>query len=73
MKRDTNYTIIYQNQSDKALRWFENCGICPDLLDVCLTSDLMTEFTLTGPTKETMERFKVFKGYIDEKYKSDIK
>jgi hypothetical protein len=70
MKRDNQYVITYQNQSDKSLRYFENLGIQPDLLDMCLTTDLMTEFAILGPTKEVLERFKTFQSYFDGKYRT---
>jgi len=61
-------TIIWQNQSHLIQRHFSNCGICPDLYDICLATDIMVEFAQKGHSKELMERFTNYEKYIMEKY-----
>jgi len=61
--------IVFQNQSHLVQKHFENCGICPDLLDVCLSTDLMVEFAVKGYSKELKVRFDNMQKYLEEKYK----
>lgn len=60
--------IVWQNQSHLARQWFQDCNRCADLLDICMVTDVLVQFCQTGPTKETQERMKVMKDFLDKKY-----
>ncbi len=68
--RSKDEMIVFQNQSHLIQNHFKNCGICPDLLDVCLATDLMTQFAIFGFSKEIKTRFDNLQKYMDEKYGS---
>ena len=67
--RSKDEMIVFQNQSHLIQNHFKNCGICPDLLDVCLATDLMTQFAIYGYSPQLKERFDKMETYISEKYK----
>lgn len=60
--------IVFQNQSHLVAKHFENCGICPSLLDICLATDLMVDFATKGYSKELKTRFDNMDKYLGEKY-----
>jgi len=60
--------IVFQNQSHLVQKHFENCGVCPTLLDVCLATDLMVEFATKGYSKELKSRFDNMEKYLNEQY-----
>ena len=70
MARTKEETIIFQNQSHLVQKHFENCGICPNLFDICLATDLMVQFTSQGYSKELKERFDKLDAYIEAQYKN---
>lgn len=59
--------IVFQNQSHLVQQHFNNCGICPSLLDICLATDLMVKFATEGYSKELKTRFDNFEIYIEDK------
>jgi len=59
--------IVFQNQSHLIQKHFDNCGVCPSLLDICLATDLMVEFATKGYSKELKVRFDNFDKYLNEK------
>jgi glutaminase len=67
--RTSQHQIIYQNQSHLVQRYFEQCGICPTLQDICLATDLLTRFCQEGYTKELADLLKRFDQHINETYK----
>jgi hypothetical protein len=64
--------IMWQNQSHLARQWFADCGVCPDLLDICLVTDVLVEFCQQGPTKEVKNRMETMKQYIKNKYGKEV-
>ena len=60
--------IIFQNQSHLVQKFYESCGICPDLIDICLATDLMVDYVESGYITRVKERFDTFQKYIDNKY-----
>lgn len=68
--RTKEQSIVYQNQSHLAQKYFEMCGICPELHDICLVSDLLTEYALNGNTTQLKQRFIKMETYLDEKYRT---
>ena len=69
-QRSSQHQIVFQNQSHLVQRYFEQCGICPSLEDICLATDLMTRFCQEGYTKELNELFTRFDAHIEKKYKN---
>ena len=69
MARTKEQQIVFQNQSKLIQEHFKNCDICPDLLDICLGTDLMVRFCSEGFSGELKERFEAYEKYISEKYK----
>ncbi len=67
--RSKDEIIVFQNQSKLIQEHFKNCGICPDLLDISLATDLMVEFCLFGYSKQLKERYDNMEKYLNEKYK----
>lgn len=63
--------IVFQNQSSLVQKYFKDCGICPDLLDIALTTDLMVKFCIEGYSNELKGRFDNLQKYLDEKYKGE--
>jgi hypothetical protein len=63
--------IVFQNQSHLVQKYFNDCGICPDLLDIALATDIMVQFAISGFSKDLKERFDNFQKYCNEKYKND--
>ena len=62
-------TIVFQNQSKLIQEHFKGCGICPELIDICLGTDLMVRFATEGFSGELKQRFEAYEEYIQEKYK----
>lgn len=73
MAKTQTESIVFQNQSHLVQRHYQNCGICPDLLDICLATDLMVEFGTKGFSKELKDRFDKMEIYLNSKYKNDKK
>lgn len=69
-KRTSQHQIIYQNQSHLVQRYFDQCGICPSLLDICLATDLMVKFCQEGYSKNIEDLFKRFDTHIQNNYKN---
>ena len=67
--RTKDEIIVFQNQSHLIQKHFNSCGICPELLDVALCTDLMTKFAIEGYSKELKERFDTMEKYLKDKYK----
>lgn len=61
--------IIFQNQSHLVQKHFNDCGICPELIDINLATSLQVQFVINGFSKDLAERFQSFEKYISEKYK----
>lgn len=59
--------IIFQNQSHLVQRYFESCGLCPSLFDICLATDLMVRWAMEGHSKELFGRFENLDKYIKTK------
>jgi len=68
MARTKEEQIVFQNQSHLVQKHFDNCGMCPDLLDICLATDLMVEFATKGFSKEVKDRFDKMEIYLQSKY-----
>jgi hypothetical protein len=66
-QRTKEETIIFQNQSHLVQKWFQDCGICPSLFDLALTTDVMVDFCMYGPTKEVKERFTKLSNYLESR------
>ena len=60
--------IMFQNQSHLIMNYFGNCGMCPDLLDICRATDMMVEYIKFPKDKSVIDRFNKFQEYIQEKY-----
>ena len=69
-ERSSQHQIVFQNQSHLVQRYFEQCGICPSLEDICLATDLMVRFCKEGYSKELNEIFKRFDIHIQNNYKN---
>jgi len=69
--RTKDEIITFQNQSHLVQRHFQDCGVCPTLLDIALATDIMVEFANKGFSKELKNRFDNFEKYIDEKYRGN--
>ena len=61
--------IMFQNQSHLIQKYFEGCGVCPDLLDICRATDMMVEYIKFPKDQAVIDRFDKFKAYIIQKYK----
>jgi hypothetical protein len=66
MSRTKDQIIIFQNQSHLVQKHFNDCGICPSLLLIALSTDVMVDFAINGPTKEVLARFEKMEKYIQE-------
>jgi hypothetical protein len=60
--------IVLQNQSHLVERWFNNRGIKADLFDISMATDVMSDFVLSGMTKDVIQRFKTMDEYLNKKY-----
>lgn len=60
--------ITFQNQSHLVQKYFEALNIQPELLDICLATDLMVDYVETGFSTRIKERFDTFQTYIHNKY-----
>lgn len=67
MAKTNQETIVFQNQSHLVQRYFESCGICPSLMDICLATDLMVRWATEGYSKELKERFDKLETYLESK------
>lgn len=65
INRDKDYRIMFQNQSHLVQKYFESCGVCPSLLMIAHTTDLMLDFVMNGETKENKIRFDDLMRYIE--------
>jgi len=61
--------IIFQNQSRLIMDWFNHCGICPDIMDINLVTDLQVIWITEGYSKDLKERYDQLTKYLSEKYK----
>lgn len=59
--------IIFQNQSHLVQRYFESCGVCPSLMDICMATDLMVRWATEGYSKELKGRFDNLDNYLESK------
>lgn len=66
--RPNQESIVFQNQSHLVQLWFKDCGVCPDLMDINLATDLQVAWATQGFSKGLMKRFNDFEKYIQEKY-----
>lgn len=69
MARTKEQAIVFQNQSHLVQRHFDNCGICPELFDIALATDLMVDWAIDGYSKALKERFDNMENYLQSKYK----
>lgn len=70
--REKEDRIMWQNQSHLIQKYFSDCGVCPDLWDICLATDLIVEYIKTGRSNENLKRsFENMQKYIEEKYKGN--
>ncbi len=69
MSRTKDQIIIFQNQSHLVQRHFQDCGMCPSLLLIALSTDVMVDFAINGPTKEVLTRFEKMEKHINEEKK----
>lgn len=60
--------IIFQNQSRLVMDWFTNCGICPDIMDINMVSDLQVIWITEGYSKDLKERYDLMDNYLSDKY-----
>jgi len=60
--------IIFQNQSRLVMDWFTTCGICADILDINMVTDLQVIWITKGFSKELKERYDLMNKYLSEKY-----
>jgi len=65
-QRTKDQIIIFQNQSHLVQKHFNDCGFCPSLLLIALSTDVMVDFAINGPTKEVLARFEKMERYIQE-------
>lgn len=73
MSRTKDQIIIFQNQSHLVQKHFNDCGVCPSLLLIALSTDVMVDFAINGPTKEVLARFEKMEKYIEEEKKKTQK
>jgi len=73
MSRTKDQIIIFQNQSHLVQKHFNDCGVCPSLLLIALSTDVMVDFAINGPTKEVLARFEKMEKYIEEEKKKTKK
>ena len=66
MSRTKDQIIVFQNQSHLIQKYFSDCGMCPSLLLIALSTDVMVDFAVNGPTKEVLARFEKMEKYIQE-------
>lgn len=71
MAKTKDEIIVFQNQSHLVQKYFNDCGICPDLMDIALATDIMVEFATKGYSSELKTRFDNFQIYCDNKYKNN--
>lgn len=69
MARTKEQSIVFQNQSHLVQQHFLNCGICPELFDIALATDLMVDWATDGYSKPLKERFDNMENYLQSKYK----
>lgn len=60
--------IIFQNQSRLIMDWFNSCGICPDIMDINMVSDLQVIWITEGYSKDLKERYDLMDNYLSDKY-----
>ena len=70
MAKTREEQIVFQNQSHLVQKYFENCGICPTLMDICLGTDLMVRFVNEGYNADLAKRFEAYEKYITEQHGS---
>ena len=71
MSRTKDQIIVFQNQSNLMRQYFQDCGMCPSLLLIALSTDVMVDFAMNGPTKEVLARFEKMEKYIQEEKKKN--
>lgn len=69
MAKSQNETIAFQSSAKLVQEHFKNCGICPELLDICRATELFTRYVIEGRSKELTESFEKMEAYFAEKYK----
>jgi hypothetical protein len=61
--------IMYQNQSHLAQKYFEMCGICPDLEDLVRITDLLVVCAKHKTNDTIKESLNKAQQHINDKYK----
>ena len=69
MVKTREESIVFQNQSHLVQKYFEQCGICPTLKDICLGTDLMVRFATEGYSKDLTDTMDRYEEYILKQYK----
>jgi hypothetical protein len=69
MAKTREESIVFQNQSHLVQKYFEQCGICPNLKDICLGTDLMVRFATEGYSKDLTDTMDRYEEYILKQYK----
>lgn len=65
MAKTLDERIIFQNQSHLVQKYFEACGICPQLYLIAKATDLMVEYCLQGHSKELKDKFDKLEEYVE--------
>lgn len=61
--------IARQSQMERAIEYYQMCGICPSIEDLCLTSHILTKFIVNGWNGEYKELVQKLDKHISEQYK----
>lgn len=64
--RTKDEIIIFQNQSHLVQKYFNDCGICPTLLEIANATDLMVQYAMNGPKQELLKRFEDMEVYVEK-------
>lgn len=68
-QRPNEDRIIYQNQSHLVQKYFEMCGVCPDLEDLFRVTDLFVLYVKHGKSESLDKSIEAAQKYINDKYK----
>lgn len=59
--------IVWQNQSHLVQRYLDSKGYNAPLSEICRITDVMTEYALSGRTKEALQKLDAVDNYLKEK------
>jgi len=64
--RTKEQSIVWQNQSHLAMSYFNSCGLCPSIFDLCRVTDVLMDYAMNGRTEQSVKKLEAVDKYLNE-------